>query len=105
VTKLGNNLASANPEQNHEASKTKGCWGWRNLFWEARSRILAWYVLLMVCFTGTSVGLIRQVLFEEAHKRIDSSLNQEVQEFQRLFQQGKNPLTGQPFGDNIGGFI
>jgi len=105
VTKLGNNLASANPEQNHEASKTKGCWGWRNLFWEARSRILAWYVLLMVCFTGTSVGLIRQVLFEEAHKRIDSSLNQEVQEFQRLFQQGKNPLTGQQFGDNIDGLF
>ncbi|MEQ8538343.1 MAG: ATP-binding protein [Coleofasciculus sp. D1-CHI-01] len=105
MTKLGNNLASANPEQNHEASKTKGFWGWRNLFWEARTRILAWYVLLMVCFTGTSVGLIRQVLFEEAHKRIDSSLNQEVQEFQRLFQQGKNPLTGQQFGDNIDGLF
>ncbi|MEQ8962318.1 MAG: HAMP domain-containing protein, partial [Coleofasciculus sp. C2-GNP5-27] len=101
MTKLGNNLASANPDQNHEASKMKGCWGWRNLFWEARTRILAWYVLLTVCFTFTSVGLIRQVLVEKVHKRIDSYLIQEVQEFQRLFQQGKNPLTGQPFGDDV----
>lgn len=95
MTKLGDDLGSDNPDQ------TKRCWGWRNLFWEARTRILAWYVLLTVCFTFTSVGLIRQLLLEKVHKRIDSYLIQEVQEFQRLFQQGKNPLTGQRFGDDV----
>ncbi|MEQ8756308.1 MAG: HAMP domain-containing sensor histidine kinase [Coleofasciculus sp. G1-WW12-02] len=101
VTKPGNNLTSAKFDQNHEASKTKRCWGWRHLFWEARTRILVWYVLLMVCFTATSVGLIRQVLFKEVYKRIDGYLIQEMQEFQQLLQQGKNPFTGQPFDDDI----
>jgi signal transduction histidine kinase len=54
----------------------------------------------MACFTLSSVWLIRQILFERVEERIKSSLQQEIQEFRQL-RKGKNPINGQPFGDDI----
>ncbi len=105
MTKVGAKIASANSHQNPEVTKTKGFHRWRSIFWEARTRILAWYVILMACFTAASIGIIRQVLFERVEQRVESSLAQEVQEFHKLLEQGINPTTGQPFGEDVAALL
>jgi signal transduction histidine kinase len=72
---------------------------WQKLWGEARTRILISYVVLMIFFMAASVPAIRQLLFSQVQNRIERSLNQEVEEFQRLLE-GRNPETGQPFGED-----
>lgn len=54
---------------------------------------LAVLIALSVMF---SVALIRQILFAQLQQRVQQSLEQEVEEMQRL-EGGLNPATGQPF--------
>ena len=64
-----------------------------------RTRILAWYVvLLMVSIAITVVGL-RQILTTQLADDIDAALAQEVEEVRRLAG-GVDPGTGRPFGGN-----
>jgi signal transduction histidine kinase len=75
---------------------------WQNcqrLFGEARTRISISYVVLMLFFTGVSIPTIRQMLFSRVEQRIERSLDQEVKEFRRLIG-GRNPRTGEPFGED-----
>lgn len=70
---------------------------WRRFFGEARTRISASYIILLLFFTGVSIPAIRQVLFARVQERIERSLDQEIEEFRRLVD-GQNPSTGEPFG-------
>ena len=64
-----------------------------------RTRILAWYVvLLMLSIAFTVIGL-RQILLTQLASDIDKALAQEVEEVRRLAG-GVDPATGMPFGDN-----
>ena len=64
-----------------------------------RTRILAWYVvLLMLSIAFTVVGL-RQVLTTQLASDIDKALAQEVEEVRRLAG-GVDPATAGPFGDD-----
>lgn len=74
--------------------------GWGRLFFGTRTRILAWYIVLMLCSTVASILTIRQLLFIRVEERVTKSLVQEVQEFRGLVG-GLNPTTGQPFGDDV----
>lgn len=69
----------------------------RNVFWETRTRILAWYALLMAFFMGVSLPAIRQALYSRVEERVNRSLIQEVEEFRRL--QSGRAATGRPFRD------
>lgn len=83
-----------------EPAKAKQSSGWYRIFFGVRSRILAWYVVLMACSAIVSILLIRQVMLVRLEKRIERSLVQEIKEFQRVVQ-GTNPTTGKPFGDDV----
>ncbi|MGB3199436.1 MAG: HAMP domain-containing sensor histidine kinase [Nodosilinea sp.] len=74
--------------------------GWRQMLSEARSRILIWYLLLMSLSSVASVLAVRQILFARLEERVEQSLYQEVEEFRQL-RNGRNPETGQPFGDDV----
>ncbi|WP_248277869.1 ATP-binding protein [Brasilonema sp. UFV-L1] len=74
--------------------------GWRRVFLSTRTRILAWYVLLMSASALMSIVMIRQILLTRLQGRVERSLTQEVQEFRQLVD-GQNPATGKPFGDNL----
>lgn len=74
--------------------------GWHKVFFRARTRILAWYIVITVCSTLASILTIRQLLFVRVEERVEKSLVQEVKEFRRLVR-GRNPSTGQPFGDDL----
>jgi signal transduction histidine kinase len=67
----------------------------------ARVRILAWAIGLLAVSTLATLVLERQVLTGRVEDRVDDSLEQEVSEFRRLVRDGRNPLTGRPFGNDV----
>ena len=67
----------------------------------ARVRILAWVIGLLAASTLATLVLERQVLTGKVEQRVDESLDQEVEEFRRLVRDGRNPLTGRPFGNDV----
>jgi signal transduction histidine kinase len=67
----------------------------------ARVRILAWVIGLLAASTLATLVLERQVLTGRVEERVDDSLEQEVEEFRRLVRDGRNPLTGRPFGNDV----
>lgn len=67
---------------------------------EARTRILIWYLLLMTLSSVASVLAVRQILFARLEERVEQSLYQEVEEFRQL-RNGRDPETGELFGDDI----
>lgn len=74
--------------------------GWRQMFWEARTRILIWYLVLMSLSSGLSVLIVRQLLVARLEERVQQSLQQEIAEFRQL-RQGNDPETGTPFNDDV----
>ena len=66
-----------------------------------RTRLLASYLVLLLFSTTVSVLATRQLLISRTDERIDSSLTQEVEEFERLVQLGRDPRTGKPFGGDV----
>ncbi|MBI4782992.1 MAG: HAMP domain-containing protein [Oscillatoriophycideae cyanobacterium NC_groundwater_1537_Pr4_S-0.65um_50_18] len=73
--------------------------GWEFLG-EARTQILLWYVILMFSSAIASTLIIRQALFSRLEERIEASLTQETEEFQRLTK-GRDPQTGERFAGDI----
>ncbi|NJM71991.1 MAG: HAMP domain-containing protein [Cyanobacteria bacterium CRU_2_1] len=74
--------------------------GWRRFVFGARTRVIASYVVLVVFSTVFSLLAIRHILIARVEEQIEASLRQEVEEFRRLVK-GRNPKTGQPFGDDL----
>ena len=73
----------------------------RRLFGGARTRILAAIVALLAFSTLISTLALRQILLAQSSERVDEALTQEVQEFRALAEGGRNPRTGEPFGDDL----
>lgn len=74
--------------------------GWRQMVGEARTRILLWSLLLMTISSLASVLAVRQILLARLEEQVKETLAQEVKEFRQL-RTGRNPKTGQPFGNDI----
>lgn len=73
---------------------------WHRVFFGARARILAWYIVLMASSALVSTLAVREILLTRLHERIETSVLLEMEEFRRLLQ-GRDPSTGQPFGNNV----
>ena len=73
---------------------------WRSLFASVRTQILFWLAALISLSIMISVVTIRQILSAQMLERIQRSLNQEIEEIQRLVD-GRDPSNGQPFGNNV----
>ena len=67
----------------------------------ARARILAGIVVLLVFSEGATLLVERQLLTSRAGERVETALVQEVEEFRTLVRLGRNPNTGEAFGDNV----
>lgn len=70
------------------------------LFFGVRTRILLWYVVLMMFCLVISILAIRQVLLASLEKRFEKSLIQEEKEFLQLVEE-RNPYTSQPFNNDV----
>ena len=69
-------------------SQTKG------FFWEARTRILAWYALLMVCLVGVSIPIFTQLVIKEVDARVREDLAEELESFEQFAEeQNQQDLT------------
>jgi len=66
-----------------------------------RARILGGYVLVLVVATVASVFVLRTVLLNRLDERINSELEQEVAELQKLAIQGVDPRTSEPFEGDV----
>ena len=73
----------------------------RTLLVSARGRILAAFLVLLVLSETVALLAQRQILLARTGERVDRSLVQEAQELERLVDQGRNPLTGEPFGGDV----
>jgi signal transduction histidine kinase len=75
-------------------------WRWRKFFLSAQTRILIWLGILIFLSVVVSIFTIRQILSTLLTERVQRSLEQEIEEVQRLVG-GRNPATGEEFGDDI----
>ena len=73
---------------------------WQIGVFGARARVIASLIVLIIFSTVISLVAIHQLLWISLQSKIEQSLNQEIQEFRRL-RKGINPLTGEPFGEDI----
>jgi two-component system OmpR family sensor kinase len=75
-------------------------WSWPpHLPGGIRTRILVWYVVLLLLSIAFMVVGLRQILTTQLASDIDAALAQEVEEVRRLAG-GVDPATGAPFGDD-----
>ena len=94
-------ISSTSSAQNRDEKNTNRKLRWRILFFGARIRILAWYVMLMTFCTLVTILVIRQSLLSHLEQQVEKSLEQEVKEFRSLVEEGRNPETAQPFGNDV----
>jgi two-component system, OmpR family, sensor kinase len=73
----------------------------RHALASVRVRILASYLILLLFSTVVSIVVLREVLLARAGERVDDALVQEVEEFRKLAEDGRNPRTGDPFGNDL----
>src|SRR5918992_1288425 len=72
----------------------------RRVVWGIRGRILFWYVTVLALAIAAAVLVTRQVLVAGIDTRIDEALVQESEELRRLAR-GRDPTTGEPFGNDV----
>jgi len=63
--------------------------------------VLLAFVVLLALSTVASTLALRQILLARAGERVETALVQEVDEFRALVRDGRNPLTGDPFGGDV----
>jgi two-component system, OmpR family, sensor kinase len=72
---------------------------WRRRLGSVRVRLLFSYILLLGIAAVISVFVVRQVLLVRLDDRVQENLEQEVDEFQRLAEEGVDPATGRPLSE------
>jgi two-component system OmpR family sensor kinase len=71
---------------------------WAGVARSARARILIAYVVLLALSAVASTFAIREILLIRLADQVDDALEQEVLEFEQLREEGRNPVTSEPFG-------
>jgi two-component system OmpR family sensor kinase len=90
----------AGPEVPDDPGHRTRRWSWRpTLPGGIRTRVLAWYVVLLMLSMGITIVGLREILTTQLAADIDGALAQEVEEVRRLAG-GVDPVTGRPFGDD-----
>lgn len=65
----------------------------RGFFWEARTRILLWYIALMMGFIGFSIPIFYQLVLNQVDTRVREDLSQDVENFQIFIKQQGEPAN------------
>lgn len=74
----------------HKSEKVRSLWK-KGFFWEARTRILAWYGALMTGFIGLSVPLFSELVFTNVNIRVRKEIAEEITSFEQyVAQQSKS---------------
>jgi signal transduction histidine kinase len=65
----------------------------RGFFWEARTRILLWYIALMTGFIGFSIPIFYQLVLNQVDTRVREDLSQDVENFEIFIKQQGKPAN------------
>jgi signal transduction histidine kinase len=65
----------------------------RSFFWEARTRILAWYALLMTSCMGISIPIFSQLVISEVDSRVQADLVEDIEAFKQYIEE--RPAIGE----------
>jgi signal transduction histidine kinase len=63
-------------------------WKWLRLLGEARTRILIWYVGVIVLFIAVAIPIIRHRIFDQVEDRVEADLKAEIDNFRELITDG-----------------
>ncbi len=63
---------------------------WMRFWGEARTRIVFWYVGIILVFVGVAIPLMRQQIIAQVDARVRADLNEEMKEFLELLTEGPN---------------
>lgn len=63
----------------------------RGFLWEARTRILVWYIALMTGLIGFSIPIFAQLAFNQVQTRVQEDLNQDIEYFESFIKQQNEP--------------
>ncbi|HVL98675.1 MAG TPA: HAMP domain-containing sensor histidine kinase [Egibacteraceae bacterium] len=83
-----------------EGQSENGAGGLRRVLSSLRVRLVGGYLLLLALALAASIVTVRAVLLDRVSARIDRELLQEVEEM-RALAAGRDPVTGEPFGDRV----
>lgn len=73
----------------------------RGFFWEARSQILFWYILLMLSFVGLSMPVFYQLVLFRVDARVREDLQEELEKFETFLQDNSSEeILYKPLGLN-----
>jgi signal transduction histidine kinase len=61
---------------------------WPRLFGEARTRILMWYIGVILVFIGAAIPTIRYRILSQVERRVQADLREEMTEFKELLTDG-----------------
>jgi signal transduction histidine kinase len=79
-TKMSASKAKPLPVQSNDRSADRK----RGFLWEARTRILAWYGILMTGFVGLSVPIFSELVFRQVDTRVREDLVEELEAFEQF---------------------
>ncbi|NES23301.1 MAG: HAMP domain-containing protein [Symploca sp. SIO3E6] len=79
-------ISTAQSSHTAEAVRHKKLCKWHGFFGEARTRIFAWYLALMIFFVGLSVPIFYKVVFYKVDQRVQEDLTEELEVFQEFFE-------------------
>lgn len=84
--------------QKGEASKIKpaNLVKFKGIFWEARTRIFAWYLLLTSLLVGLSIPIFSRLVFLQVDQRVIEDLREEISTFQEFANADNSPKTISP---------
>lgn len=80
----------------HRLPKSTLTQGWRAFFGQARTRILFWYVVLMVFFLIACIPMMQKFVIADVNARVQEDLEKDIEAFYKLLKEPspKNtPLT------------
>ncbi|MCU0537407.1 MAG: HAMP domain-containing histidine kinase [Hydrococcus sp. Prado102] len=72
-------LKSSPNQSKNQSSRRK-----RGFLWEARTRILAWYSVLMTGFVGLSIPIFSELVFHQVDTRVREDLVEELEAFKQF---------------------
>lgn len=56
----------------------------KGIFWEARTRIFAWYIFLITFLVGLSIPIFTRLVFLQVDQRVKEDLTEEIEAFQEF---------------------
>jgi signal transduction histidine kinase len=81
---IGTKMSASKPKPLPVQSNDRSADRKRGFLWEARTRILAWYGILMTGFVGLSVPIFSELVFRQVDTRVREDLVEELEAFEQF---------------------